>query len=124
MFFTDCQLDLPFAQFATYLLKCIYIMCILSGAEEKNMYTTSIAKWGNSQAVRLPAEITRRLELKTNDQVFLKVEKDADLGPKLTITKVPGPKEGTIEYLFKDYSGESFKTELINPEEPAGKEQW
>jgi antitoxin MazE len=88
------------------------------------MNTTSIAKWGNSHAVRLPAEITRRLELKTNDRVFLEVEDDADCGPKLTITKVPAPKEGTIEYLFKDYSGESFKTELINPEEPVGKEQW
>ncbi|GHV73534.1 cell division protein FtsW [Spirochaetia bacterium] len=88
------------------------------------MQTTSIAKWGNSQALRLPAEITRRLELKTNDQVFLEVEDDADLGPKLTITKVPAPKKGTIEYLFKDYSGESFKTELVNPEEPVGKERW
>ena len=88
------------------------------------MNSASIAKWGNSQAVRLPAEITRRLDLKTNDRVFLELEEDADLGPKLIITKAPAPKKGTIEYLFKDYSGESFKTELVNPEEPVGKEQW
>jgi antitoxin component of MazEF toxin-antitoxin module len=64
-------------------------------------------------------EITRQLGLHTNDKVFLEVEND-----KLTITKAPAPKKGTIEYLFKDYSGESFKTELVNPEEPVGKELW
>jgi len=81
--------------------------------------TSIVSKWGNSQALRLPVEITRQLGLNTNDKVFLEVEND-----KLTITKAPAPKKGTIEYLFKDYSGESFKTELVNPEEPAGKEQW
>jgi hypothetical protein len=43
---------------------------------------------------------------------------------KIVITKAPAPKKGTLEYLFKDYSGESFKTKLTNPLEPAGKEQW
>jgi hypothetical protein len=43
---------------------------------------------------------------------------------KLAITKAPAPKKGTIEYLFKDYSGESFKTELVNPAKPVGKERW
>jgi antitoxin MazE len=81
--------------------------------------TSVISKWGNSQALRIPAEITRRLCLKTNDRVFLEVEDD-----KLTITKAPAPQKGTIEYLFKDYSGESFKTELINPKKPVGKENW
>ena len=33
-------------------------------------------------------------------------------------------KKGTIEYLFKDYSGEMFKTELTNPLEPLGEEKW
>jgi antitoxin MazE len=84
------------------------------------MNTTSVvSKWGNSQALRLPVEITRQLGLNTNDRVFLEVEND-----KLTITKAPAPKKGTLEYLFKDYSGGSFKTELVNPEEPTGKEQW
>jgi hypothetical protein len=64
-------------------------------------------------------EITRRLDLHTNDKVFLEVEND-----KLTITKAPGPKKGTIEYLFKDYTGGFFKTELVNPVKPVGKEQW
>jgi hypothetical protein len=34
------------------------------------------------------------------------------------------PQKGTIEYLFKDYSGESFKTELVNPTEAIGEEKW
>jgi antitoxin MazE len=86
--------------------------------------TSVVSKWGNSQALRLPVEIIRRLELKTNDRVFLEVEDNVDSAPILLITKAPAPKKGTIEYLFKDYSGESFKTELINPEEPVGKERW
>jgi antitoxin MazE len=81
--------------------------------------TSVVSKWGNSQALRLPTEILRRLELHTNDKVYLEVEDD-----KLTITKAPMPKKGTIEYLFKDYSGESFKTELTNPKKPIGKEKW
>jgi antitoxin MazE len=81
--------------------------------------TSVVSKWGNSQALRLPAEIIRRLELKPNNRVYLEVE-----GNKLTITKAPSPKKGTIEYLFKDYSGESFKTNLITPDKPTGEERW
>jgi antitoxin MazE len=88
--------------------------------EEQTMSATSVvSKWGNSQALRLPVEIIRQLGLHTNDKVFLEVEND-----KLTITKTPTPQKGTIEYLFKDYTGDSFKTKLVNPEEPAGEEQW
>jgi len=43
---------------------------------------------------------------------------------RIIITKAPAPKKGTLEYLFKDYSGESFKTNLINPAKPAGNEKW
>jgi len=43
---------------------------------------------------------------------------------KIIITKTPSPKKGTLEYLFKDYSGESFKTTLLNPITPAGNEKW
>ena len=40
------------------------------------------------------------------------------------MTEVPMPKEGTLEYLFKDYSRDSFKTELIDLGEPVGNELW
>jgi antitoxin MazE len=81
--------------------------------------TAVVSKWGDSQALRLPAEVIRHLGIHTNDKVVLEVNND-----KLTITKPSTPQEGTIEYLFKDYSGESFRTELINPIEPVGAEQW
>ncbi|GHT46028.1 hypothetical protein FACS189454_06510 [Planctomycetales bacterium] len=79
----------------------------------------TISQWDNSQGLRIPAEIVQHLGLNTNDQVFLEVKND-----KLLVSKVPTAKPGTLEYLFKDYSGESFKTELTNPGESVGAEQW
>jgi antitoxin component of MazEF toxin-antitoxin module len=78
-----------------------------------------IVKWGNSSALRIPAECIRRLGFNVNDRVFLDVEDG-----KLTVAKTPGPAKGTLEYLFKDYSGESFRTALVNPSQPAGGEGW
>jgi antitoxin MazE len=80
---------------------------------------TTISMWGNSQALRIPVEMTRQLGICANDEVVLEVREDI-----LTVSKPETPREGTIEYLFKDYSGEKFQTELVNPVEPAGKEKW
>ena len=79
----------------------------------------TVSMWGNSQALRIPVEMTRQLGIRPNDEVVLEVRENV-----LTVSKPATPREGTIEYLFKDYSGESFKTELTNPVEPVGKEQW
>jgi len=51
-------------------------------------------------------------------------KKDIMLKTKSTASKPSTLKEGTIEYLFKDYSEESFRTELTNPVEPVGNEKW
>jgi len=75
--------------------------------------------WGNSQALRIPVEITRRLGIRANDEVVLELKENI-----LTVSKPETPREGTIEYLFKDYTGGSFKTELVNPIEPVGEEKW
>jgi len=80
---------------------------------------TTVSMWGNSQALRLPVEMTRRLGISANDEVVLELRENI-----LTVSKPSTPREGTIEYLFKDYSGESFKTELTNPLEPIGNEKW
>jgi len=56
-------------------------------------------------------------------KIFLKIMNNM-LKTKATVSKSETPKEGTIEYLFKDYSGESFKTEITNPIEPVGNEKW
>jgi len=80
---------------------------------------TTISMWGNSQALRIPVEMTRYLGISANDEVILEVRENV-----LTVSKLETPREGTIEYLFKDYSGESFSTELTNPVEPIGNEKW
>jgi len=78
-----------------------------------------ITKWGNSHALRIPSKIMKEMRLDSNDKVYLETSDD-----KIIITKTPSPKKGTLEYLFKDYSGESFKTTLLNPTTPVGNEKW
>ena len=83
------------------------------------MTSAVITMWGNSHAVRLPVKMVKDLGLSCNDKVYLETSKD-----RLIITKVPTPQKGTLEYLFKDYSGESFNTSLVNPVKPLGNEKW
>ena len=80
---------------------------------------TTISMWGNSQALRIPVEMARQLGISANDEVVLELRENV-----LTVSKPETPREGTIEYLFKDYSGECFRTELTNPIEPVGSEKW
>jgi antitoxin component of MazEF toxin-antitoxin module len=75
--------------------------------------------WGNSQALRIPVEISRNLGIHANDEVVLEVRENI-----LTVSKPDVPRDGTIEYLFKDYSRESFQTEITNPSIPVGQEKW
>ena len=79
----------------------------------------TVSMWGNSQALRLPIEMSRQLGINANDEVVLELREKV-----LTISKPSTPRKGTIEYLFRDYSGGSFKTELSNPVEPIGEEKW
>jgi antitoxin MazE len=79
----------------------------------------TVSMWGNSHALRIPVEISRNLGIHANDEVVLEVRENI-----LTVAKVDVPQDGTIEYLFKDYSGESFRTELTNPDIPVGREKW
>ena len=80
---------------------------------------TTVSMWGNSQALRIPVEMTRQLGISANDEVILELRENV-----LTVSKPMTPREGTIEYLFKGYSGECFRTELTNPIEPVGREEW
>ena len=82
--------------------------------------TTTISKWGNSKGVRVPAEILKKAQVDLNDMLYF----DVDEHGRIIMSKVPMPKEGTLEYLFKDYSEGSFQTELIDLGEPVGEEQW
>ena len=83
------------------------------------MASAVITKWGNSHALRIPSRMMKEIGIETNDKVYLETSED-----RIIITKIPSPKKGTLEYLFKDYSGESFNTTLVNPLEPVGNERW
>ena len=76
---------------------------------------TSVSMWGNSQALRIPVEITRYKGISANDEVVLKLKENI-----LILSKPATPREETIEYLFRDYKGGTFKTELTNQIEPVG----
>ncbi|MDR1766484.1 MAG: AbrB/MazE/SpoVT family DNA-binding domain-containing protein [Lachnospiraceae bacterium] len=82
--------------------------------------TATISRWGNSQALRIPADILRRAGLRSGDTVFFEIQPDHTL----VVAKQPSPEKGTLEYLFKDYDGGAFDTELTNPDTPVGNERW
>ncbi|MCL1843659.1 MAG: hypothetical protein FWF79_07590 [Defluviitaleaceae bacterium] len=42
----------------------------------------------------------------------------------IILTRTPTPKQGTLEYLFKDYNGGIFQTELNDLGETVGNEKW
>lgn len=81
---------------------------------------TIVSKWGNSKGIRVPAEVLKKANVNLNDKLFLEVDEKN----RIILTKEPAPKEGTLEYLFKDYNGGTFRTDLQDLGEPVGKEQW
>ena len=62
------------------------------------MYTT-IQKWGNSQAVRIPKAILEKAELNENDRVEIKVVDG-------NVTIIPVKKHRTLEERIADYEGD------------------
>jgi len=81
---------------------------------------TVVSQWGNSKGIRVPIEVLKKAEIELNDKLFFEVDENQ----RIILTKAPAPKQGTIEYLFKDYDGGSFKTELSDLGEPVGNEKW
>ena len=79
-----------------------------------------ITKWGNSLGIRIPAPVLRKAKLELNDFVYI----DTDRSGRILIDKKPALKKGTLEYLFKDYSGEQFNTGLVDLGDPVGEEKW
>jgi len=78
-----------------------------------DMYTT-IQKWGNSQAVRLPKAILEMAELHENDKVDIKVQDG-----NLVIS--PVKKHKTLEERIAEYEGDYKCSEWDNGK-PMGKE--
>jgi len=81
---------------------------------------TVVSKWGNSNGIRVPIEILKKAQVKLNDKLFF----DVDENKRIILTKIPTPNPGTLEYLFKDYAGDTFQTELTDLGEAVGNEKW
>lgn len=81
---------------------------------------TVVSKWGNSKGIRVPAEVLKQAQVDINDKLFFEVDEKN----RIILTKAPTPKKRTLEYLFKDYDGGSFKTELVELGGPVGNERW
>ena len=81
---------------------------------------TVVSKWGNSKGIRVPAEVLKKAQVDLHDKLYFEVDEKN----RIILTKEPTPKEGTLEYLFKDYTGGSFHTELLTLGEPVGEEKW
>ena len=82
--------------------------------------TTVVSQWGNSKGIRMPVEILKRAQIQLNDKLFFEVDENK----RIILTKTPAPRPGTLEHLFKDYTGGVFQTELADLGEAVGKEQW
>lgn len=79
------------------------------------MYTT-IQKWGNSQAVRLPKDILEMAQLGENDRVELRVKEGV-------VLIIPAKKRRTLAERIAEYEGD-YACHEWNTGKPAGKEAW
>jgi bifunctional DNA-binding transcriptional regulator/antitoxin component of YhaV-PrlF toxin-antitoxin module len=58
----------------------------------------------------MPVEILKKAQIDINDKLFFEVDENK----RIILTRTPTPKQGTLEYLFKDYDGGTFQTELTD----------
>lgn len=76
-----------------------------------------IKKWGNSDGIRIPNNILKTLNLKTND--VLNIDTD---GEKIIIS-VPKKKKISLSNEFKNYKGKNLAKDF-SWDESVGKEIW
>lgn len=79
--------------------------------------TSSIARWGNSQGVRIPKECLASVDISENDPLEIIVT-----GKAIVIKKAVQPKK-TYEDLFKDFQG-SYDMGEVDWGSPRGNEEW
>ena len=82
------------------------------------LMATTIARWGNSQAVRLPKDILARTLLHVGDKVSVSQE-----GSSIRLTKVPQTKAEAFLERFGDFQG-SWRAEEADTGAAVGKEQF
>lgn len=79
------------------------------------MYTT-IQKWGNSQAVRIPKAILEMAELSENDRVELRVQEGI-------LLIIPVKKRKTLADRIAEYEGD-YRCREWDTGKPSGNEVW
>ena len=78
---------------------------------------TKLQKWGNSVGIRIPSDLLKLLNLKTNDKVNLNYGND-----KIIITK-PKKTKISLEERFSKYNGENLAKDF-SWDDAKGKEIW
>ena len=76
-----------------------------------------LQKWGNSMGIRIPSNILKSLNLKTND--LLNIE----LADNKIVISVPQKKKISLEKRFSEYHGENL-AKTFSWDESVGKEIW
>jgi antitoxin MazE len=100
--------------------KCRYMVYTKAESKGDGIMVTTIQKWGNSHAVRLPKVILEALFLKENDSVEISAESNS-----ITIKKTERKRRAkkSIEERFENYTGD-YKCEEYDWGKPVGREFW
>ena len=80
--------------------------------------TTTIKRWGNSAAVRIPRNVLSQVKLEEGSDVEIIISKEGEI----TLRAVR--KRKSIQELFADYDGGVLNTEEIDWGKPQGDEVW
>jgi len=59
-------------------------------------------------------------QIDLNDKLFFEVGENK----RIILTRMPAPKSGALEHLFKGYIGGTFQAELFDLGEAVGNEKW
>jgi len=79
---------------------------------------TTIKRWGNSAAVRIPRQVLAQANLEEGSDVEVLMTGDGE------ITLRAAHKRKSIQELFANYDGGFFQTEEIDWGPPKGDEAW
>ena len=91
-------------------VETLYILIL-----EVSIVYSTIQKWGNSQAIRLPKGVLEAASLRENDRVEINAGKDC------IIIKRTNKKHKTLEERLSGYNGD-YKCTEWETEKPQGKE--
>jgi len=83
----------------------------------------TLSQWGNSKALRLPANLSNILNFNVDDKLQLKVEICEETGEKRLVIDKIKPQPQTIEELFKGYEDDGIRAAIIEFE-AVGNELW